>query len=51
MIYFSPAWSGKNEVDGKDKFRAVHTDAGWRPQIDYGEKMGIGTGEYRIIKI
>ncbi len=49
--YFSPAWSGKNEEDSKDKFRAVHSDVDWRPQIDYGEKMGIGTSEYRIIKI
>ncbi|MBW2140416.1 MAG: DUF362 domain-containing protein [Deltaproteobacteria bacterium] len=33
---------------GKDKFRALHPDADWTIQLDYGEKIGLGSRNYDL---
>lgn len=40
---------GRDDVE--DKFRALHPDIDWRVQLEYGEKMGLGTREYKLIKV
>ncbi len=34
---------------GEDKFRAVHPDIDWEPQLRHAEKMGLGSMEYELI--
>lgn len=36
---------------GKDKFRGVYPDIDWTVQINYGEKIGLGSREYELIKV
>ncbi|MCL6087747.1 MAG: DUF362 domain-containing protein [Actinobacteria bacterium] len=40
-----------NKTEGKDKFKEIYKSLEWSWQLDYGEQMGIGNKEYRIIKI
>ena len=34
-----------------DHFRAAHPDTDWRVCLEHGEKLGIGTRDYELIKI
>jgi uncharacterized Fe-S center protein len=34
---------------GEDKFRAVHPDIAWEPQLHHAVKMGLGSMEYELI--
>lgn len=36
---------------GEDKFRGLYPDVDWAIQLEYAEKMGLGSREYRLIKI
>lgn len=36
---------------GEDKFRAVHPKVDWPLQLDYAQKLGIGTRNYKIIEV
>lgn len=36
---------------GCDKFRAIFPEADWRWQLEAGEKLGLGTRNYQLIKI
>ncbi len=36
---------------GGDKFRGVHPDIDWQVQLDHGEKIGIGSRRYTLVKI
>ncbi len=36
---------------GADKFKAVYPNIDWRIQLDYGEKLGLGTRSYKLIKL
>ncbi len=36
---------------GEDKFRGVHPSIDWQVQIDYAEKMGLGSRLYELIKL
>lgn len=36
---------------GEDYFRAVHPDVDWTPQLAYGEEIGLGSRQYRLIRI
>lgn len=40
-----------NEEMGTDKFRALYPTVDWTIQLAYGEKIGLGTRKYRLIKI
>ena len=41
----------KNKLPGKDKFKALYPDIDWPIQLDYGEKLGLGSRKYRLEKI
>jgi uncharacterized Fe-S center protein len=34
---------------GEDKFRAVHPDIDWLPQLVHAEKIGLGSRQYELI--
>ena len=36
---------------GGDKFRGVYPDIDWEVQLAHGEKMGLGTRQYELVKI
>lgn len=36
---------------GGDKFRGVHPDIDWEVQLEHGEKIGLGTRAYELVKI
>ena len=36
---------------GGDHFRAVHPDTNWPAALEHGEKLGIGTREYELVRI
>ena len=40
-----------NMEKGEDKFRAVYPDIDWAIQLDYGEKLGLGSRNYELNKI
>ena len=37
--------------DENDHFHAVHPDTNWQSALEHGEKIGIGTRQYELIKI
>ena len=39
------------EGHAHDHFRRIHPDTDWRSCLEHGEKLGIGTREYELIKI
>jgi uncharacterized protein len=36
---------------GGDKFRGVHPEIDWEVQLEHGEKIGLGTRKYQLVKI
>ena len=36
---------------GGDKFRGVHPEIDWEVQLEHGEKIGLGTRSYELVKI
>lgn len=36
---------------GEDKFRGVYPDIEWRTQLEYAEKIGLGTRRYALVNI
>ena len=41
----------ENLEPGKDKFRDLYPNVDWEIQLDYAERLGLGTREYELIKI
>ncbi len=41
----------KNSGPGEDKFKAVYPSIDWSIQLEYAEKIGLGTREYEIVQI
>ncbi len=39
----------KNTKAGQDKFRAVYPKVDWELQLDYAEKIGLGTRDYDLV--
>ena len=37
--------------DAHDHFHAAHPDTNWQSALEHGEKLGLGTREYELIKI
>ena len=35
----------------QDKFKAIYKDIDWNWQLNYGQQMGIGNKEYKIVKV
>ena len=42
---------GHHHHKGEDKFRLVHPDTNWEAGVEYGEKIGLGSREYELIKL
>ncbi|MBF0224553.1 MAG: DUF362 domain-containing protein [Desulfobacterales bacterium] len=40
-----------NINEGEDKFKAVYPNVNWEIQLEYAEKLGLGTRNYELIKI
>jgi len=40
-----------NLQPGEDKFKAMHPKVDWAYQLEYAQKLGIGTRDYKLIKI
>lgn len=40
-----------HEKEGEDHFHAVHRDTDWHSQLEQGEKIGLGTQEYNLIRV
>ncbi len=38
----------EDSIVGDDKFKALYPNVNWRTQIDYAEKLGVGTTDYVI---
>lgn len=36
---------------GQDKFKAVHPDIDWRPQLRHAEEIGLGTTQYQLVEV
>lgn len=36
---------------GEDKFKGLYPDIDWKPQMEYAEKIGLGTRNYTIVKV
>ena len=47
----SAADDGEGHVHEHDHFRRIHPDTDWRSCLEHGEKIGIGTRDYELIKI
>jgi uncharacterized Fe-S center protein len=41
----------KHFKPGQDKFRAIYPKVDWGIQLDYAEKIGLGTRKYTLKKI
>jgi uncharacterized Fe-S center protein len=41
----------KNFKSGQDKFRAIYPKVDWELQLEYAEKLGLGTRDYELVKI
>ena len=42
---------GHHHHEGEDKFHIVHPDTNWEAGVEYGEKIGLGSREYELIKV
>ena len=40
-----------NLAPGEDKFRGLYPAVDWEHQLDYAQKIGLGTREYKLIKL
>ena len=40
-----------NLKPGEDKFKGLYPNVEWKHQLDYAQKIGIGTKEYRLVKL
>ena len=47
----SAADGEEEHVHAHDHFQRIHPDTDWRSCLEHGEKIGIGTREYELIKI
>ena len=41
----------EDHVHAHDHFQRIHPDTNWRSCLEHGEKLGLGTREYELIKI
>jgi uncharacterized protein len=50
-VPFNPVSEFSKDNKVKDKFRSITKDTEWKWQFDYGQKMGIGSKQYKLIDI
>ena len=36
---------------GEDKFKGLYPSVDWEHQLDYAEEIGLGTREYKLVKL
>ena len=48
---YNSLWSTIDKFKDQDKFRAIYKDIDWNWQLNYGQQMGVGNKEYKIVKI
>jgi len=41
----------KNTLPGEDKFKGLYPDVNWQLQLEYAEKIGIGSRKYDLERI
>ena len=41
----------EGRIESKDKFRALYPNVDWTVQLEYAEKIGLGSRKYEIIKL
>ncbi|RLB11986.1 MAG: 4Fe-4S ferredoxin [Deltaproteobacteria bacterium] len=41
----------RKKIETKDKFRAIYPQVDWKIQLEHAEKMGLGTRQYKLIRI
>lgn len=59
MVVAAPALPGSaickdhthGDMQGADKFRAAHPDTYWQSGLEHGEKIGLGSLAYELIKV
>ena len=40
-----------NLAPGEDKFKGLYPSVDWEHQLNYAQKLGLGTREYKLIKL
>jgi len=55
MVNKEPALNGSclktNTAPGEDKFRGVYPNIDWNVQLEYAEKIGLGTRSYELVNL
>ncbi len=55
LVNAEPALAGtclsENLAPGEDKFKGIYPKVDWEIQLDYAEKIGVGTRDYELIKL
>jgi uncharacterized Fe-S center protein len=41
----------KDLAPGSDKFKDIYPQIDWPLQLEYAEKLGVGTREYELVKV
>ena len=41
----------KNLSPGVDKFKDIYPQVDWPIQLEYAEKLGLGSREYELVKV
>ena len=42
---------GKSHEPGEDKFKDIYPNVDWEIQLDYGERVGLGTRNYKLVTL
>ena len=55
LVNAEPALAGtrltKNIAPGEDKFKGIYPKVDWKIQLDYAEKLGLGSRTYELVKL
>lgn len=54
LVVESPGLAGsclQNLSPGSDKFKEIYPQVDWPIQLEYAEKLGLGTRAYELVKI
>jgi uncharacterized Fe-S center protein len=55
LVNAEPALSGTrlttNIAPGEDKFKGIYPKVDWEIQLDYAEKLGLGSRTYELVKL
>ena len=50
-LHGSAADCPEDHQHAHDYFQRIHPDTDWRSCLEHGEKIGLGTREYELVKI